>query len=155
MIKTFAMLAIVAAAAASPAAAQVTLENKVMKETQTRAADGTVRTQVSAARSIAPGATAVYVMTYRNGGRAPASNLVISNPVSKDVVYSGVGPNSQSPEVSVDGGKSFGTLAQLRVRTTSGVRAAQTTDVTNVRWVVAGPVAPGASGSVSYKGTVK
>lgn len=155
MTKIFAMLALVAVAAATPAAAQVSLENKVMKETQTRSADGSVRTQITPAKSLAPGATAIYVMTYRNGGRTPASNLVISNPISKDVMYAGVGPNSTAPEVSVDGGRTFGPLASQRVRAGAGFRSAQASDVTNVRWIVAGPVAPGTSGSVSYRGTVK
>lgn len=150
-----ALIALAAVAAAAPAAAQVTLENKVLKETSVRAADGTVTTRVAASKSLAPGDTAVYVMTYRNGGRTPASNLVIDNPVSKDVRYAGPATGSPAPTVSVDGGRTYGQLQTLTVRGQNGQRAAQFADVTNVRWTVAGPVAPGSSGSVSYKGVVR
>ena len=149
------LIALAAVAAAAPAAAQVSLENKVLKETSVRAADGTVTTRMSASKSLAPGDTAVYVMTYRNGGRTPASNLVIDNPVSKDIRYAGPATGSPAPTVSVDGGRTYGQLQTLTVRGQNGQRAARFADVTNVRWTVAGPVAPGSSGSVSYKGVVR
>jgi uncharacterized repeat protein (TIGR01451 family) len=150
-----ALFALAAVVVAAPAAAQVSLENKVLKETTVRAADGTVTTKVAPMKSLAPGETAVYVMTYRNGGRTPASNLVINNPVSKDVRYAGPAANSATPVVSVDGGRTFGQLQTLTVAGPNGRRAAQFADVTHVRWTVAGPVAPGSSGSVSYKGVVR
>lgn len=150
-----ALFALATVVVASPAVAQVSLENKVLKETSVRAADGTVTTRVAAAKSMAPGDTAVYVMTYRNGGRTPASNLVINNPVSKDVRYAGPAAGSPAPVVSIDGGKTWGQLQALKVRGPNGLRDAQFADVTNVRWTVVGPVAPGSSGSVSYKGVVR
>ncbi len=149
-------LALSAFAVAAPASAQVSLENKVLKENVRVSSDGTRSTTLAPAKSIAPGSTAVYVMTYRNNGKTPASNLEIRNAVPRGVRYAGAGQNSQEPLVSVDGGNTFGRLGALSVRGQNGaMRAAQFADVTNVRWTIVGPVAPGASGNVSYRGVLQ
>jgi hypothetical protein len=58
--------------------------------------------------------------------------------------------------VSVDGGKAYGALASLKVKTGAGqVRPALPSDVTNIRWTFARPIAPGAKGTVLYYGVVK
>lgn len=144
-----------AAAAAVPASAQVTLENKVLREDVKVAADGARTTVLVPTRNVAPGATAVYVMTYRNGTAKPVSDLVIANQVPADVVYAGPASGSPAPTISVDGGRTFGPIAAATVRGANGARPAQFSDVTHVRWVVAGPVAPGTSGSVSYRAKVR
>ena len=149
------IIAIAALFAATGASAQVSLENRVMEEVSIQSENGP-STSIVPATSMAPGDTAVYVMTYTNNGSEPASNLVISNPVSKDVIYVGPAANSEAPVVSVDGGATFAPLSQLRVAESNGTtRPAGAADVTNVRWTIAGPVAPGSNGSVSYKGTVR
>lgn len=147
--------AMLATLAAVPAAAQVTLDNKVLREEVKTAPNGARTTTLVPTRNIAPGATAVYVMTYKNGSAKPVSDLVISNPVPRDVVYIGAGANSPAPSVSVDGGRTFGPIERATVRSGASVRPAQFSDVTNVRWVVTGPVAPGASGSVSYRARIR
>jgi uncharacterized repeat protein (TIGR01451 family) len=140
---------------ASPSIAQVSLENKVLRESVRISSDGTRTTSVAPARTMAPGNVAVYVMTYRNGGTKPATNLVIDNAVPADVRFSGAGKDSAEPMVSIDRGKTYGRLQDLKVASAGASRAAQFSDVTNVRWKIAGPVAPGASGSVSYRGVLK
>lgn len=144
-----------AAVAAVPASAQVTLDNKVLREEVKVAADGTRTTALVSTRNVAPGGTAVYVMTYRNGTAKPVSDLVIANQVPRDVIYAGPASGSPAPAVSVDGGKTFGPIASASVRGVNGARPAQFSDVTHVRWIVAGPVAPGSSGSVSYRAKVR
>jgi len=58
-------------------------------------------------------------------------------------------------EVSVDGGKSWGKLAQLTVtKPGAAMRAAQDADVTTVRWVIP-VIAPGASGTLQYHAVVR
>ena len=152
------MFALAAAtlAAAAPAMAQVSLENEVLKESVRVAADGSRTVTLAPARTITPGNVAVYVMTVRNGTTKPATNLQIANAVPAGVKYAGPGQNSPEPAVSVDGGKTFGRLTALTVRSSTGAsRAAQFADVTNVRWTIAGPLAPGASDSVSYRGVLQ
>lgn len=153
---TMIALAVAAIAAAAPASAQVSLENKVLKESVRVGSDGTRTVSLAPARTITPGNVAVYVMTFRNGGGKPATNLQIANAVPSGVRYAGAGQNSPEPLVSVDGGKTFGRLTGLTVRSANGAsRAAQFADVTNVRWTIAGPLAPGASGNVSYRGVLQ
>ena len=153
--RLYAIAALALVAAAAPAAAQVSLDNKVLREEVKTDANGVKTTNLVQTRNIAPGSTAVYVMTVRNGGARPASNLVISNPIPRDLVYMGPGADSAAPDVSVDGGRSFGQLASLNVRGVAGPRAAQFADVTNVRWTIAGPLARGAASSVSYRARVR
>ena len=58
-------------------------------------------------------------------------------------------------DVSVNGGKSWGKLASLTVTAPDGTkRAAQASDVTHVRWTLA-LLAPGASGTVTYRAIVR
>ncbi len=144
-----------AASFATPALAQVSLQNDVMEQINVTGPDGSVDQTVVPADSIAPGDTAVYVMTYTNDGAADASNLVIDNKVPENVEYLGPLLGSENPEVSVDGGLTYAPLQNLTVRTEQGAtRPAQNADVTNVRWTIAGPVTPAASGSVSYRARV-
>jgi uncharacterized repeat protein (TIGR01451 family) len=139
------------AAAAMPAAAQpVELVTKVLVETRKPAADGTVRIVLAAAARVTPGDRVVYQIAYRNNGAKPASDLVIANPVPAGLVYAGPAQGSPEPELSADGSH-FGTLAQLRV----AGRAATAADVRVVRWRLARPVAPGATGQVSFRAILK
>lgn len=139
-----------------PALAQVSLENSVSREVVSTTADGVSVTKLEPVDHLEPGAVAVYVMTYRNGGASPASGLVIKNHVPDSVAYLGEAAGSPAPEVSIDGGKAFAALASLQVSGADGAtRPATASDVTDVRWIVAGPVAPGTSGSVSYRARVR
>ncbi len=58
--------------------------------------------------------------------------------------------------VSVDGGRNWGRLDALHVRTPlGGTRRAVADDITHVRWTVREPVSPGSSGQIAYRGTVR
>lgn len=140
-----------AIAMAPPAAAQaVQLVTKVLVETRKPAADGTTRIELATAARVTPGDRVVYQIIYRNPGREAARDLVIANPIPAGLVYAGAAHGSTEPELSVDG-RDFGTLAQLRV----GVRTATAADVRVVRWRLAQPVAPGASGQVAFRAVLK
>lgn len=101
-----------------------------------------------------PGTKLVFTHSYRNGGKAPAANFAMTNPIPAGVDYTG--SDDAIAVVSVDGGKTFGPLAIARVRNTDGsARAARPEDVTHVRWALRAPIAAGASGKFSFKGVVK
>jgi uncharacterized repeat protein (TIGR01451 family) len=147
----------VTAAVAVPAIAsagpfQVT--SKILTEQKSKAADGTVRVSLVPANKVVPGNKVVFVLAYHNTGKQPIGNIVLDNPVPAGIAYRGPAANSAAPEVSVDG-KTYGPLASLQVRTAAGMRAAGPDDVTNVRWRLAGTVAAGAQGQVSFQGILK
>jgi uncharacterized repeat protein (TIGR01451 family) len=147
-------------AVAPAVAAQDTLElrNAVFQEVDVKAADGTMHKERVPAAKVVPGTEVIYVITYRNSGKQPATDVVITNPIPEELAYrpeQGPGP-SAAPEVSVDAGKSWGALASLKVTGDDGKpRAAQGSDVTHVRWKLGAPVKAGEQGSVSYRAVLE
>jgi uncharacterized repeat protein (TIGR01451 family) len=147
-------------AAARPAVAADTLElsNAVFQEVDTKAADGSTHKERVPAAKVVPGSEVVYVITYHNTGKQPATDVVITNPIPKELAYRpepGPGP-SLTPEVSVDAGKSWGALASLTVKGADGKpRPAQGSDVTHVRWKLGKPVKAGEQGTVSYRAVLQ
>ena len=104
-------------------------------------------------RLVTPGDKLVFELSYRNQGAQPATGFVITDPIPSAVTFAG----STSPGAiySVDGGRTWGPLAALRVATADGRgRPATAADVTTVRWSF--PAIPaGAGGKVSFRGVVK
>ena len=100
---------------------------------------------------VLPGDQLVFTTRYTNGGTQPATDFVVTNPLPGPVKLAKV----NGFEVSVDGGKTFGSLAALKATGADGKpRAAELADVTHVRWRVAS-IAPGASGEVKYFAEVR
>ena len=104
-------------------------------------------------QKVVPGDKLVFSTNYKNNGGAPGEHFVITNPLPKGVVYANEGAAGSA--VSVDGGKTWGALENLKMSDgKGGLRAAQANDVTLVRWTVA-VIAPGTSGAVSYHAMVR
>ena len=102
---------------------------------------------------VVPGDKLIFATAYRNTGSAAVGNFVVTNPIPTGVALAQDAP--AMVDVSVDGGKTWGKLAQLTVAGPGGVkRAAQNGDVTHIRWTLAS-VAPGASGTLTYRGVVR
>jgi uncharacterized repeat protein (TIGR01451 family) len=140
----------VAIAAAAPAAGAMSLNAAVMQE-QTVQANGQPVTKLVPAGRVGPGDAVVYVLSFANSGGKRADDVVITNPVPANLQF----VDADGAEVSVDGGKAYGALASLRLPAADGsTRLATAADVTHVRWALA-PVAPGASGQVSFRARVK
>src|SRR3546814_17611640 len=73
-----------------------------------------------------------------------ANSFVIANTIPDQMVYAGT--DTPGEVVSVDGGRSFGPIAEMKVADADGVeRTATHADVTHVRWVInrAIPTRPG------------
>ena len=101
---------------------------------------------------VVPGSHLVFAADYANNGTSPG-NLNVVDPLPAAVMLSDDGFGSF--DVSVDGGKTFGKLANLTVKDASGsARAAQASDVTTLRWTISS-VAPGASGKLEFHGIVR
>ena len=94
-------------------------------------------------------------MTYHNGASKPAERVVLNSPVPHGLEYAGP-RDGPAPELSVDGGRSFGPLASLKVRTIAGAAApAGLADVNSLRWTLASAVAPGADARVSFRARLR
>lgn len=117
-------------------------------------AQGKKKNQLFAPDRVLPGEALVIMLEYKNNSAKPAANFVINNPIPGAISYTGV--EQPWAQVSVDGGKTYGALATLKVTTGDATtRPALPSDVTHVRWKFAQPIAPAASGRVMYYGTVK
>ncbi|HEY0044935.1 MAG TPA: hypothetical protein VGB62_10340 [Allosphingosinicella sp.] len=150
LIALFALLAPVAASAAD----NVALTSQVLVERTKAGPDGKPVTTREAPGVVTPGDKLVFQLGYTNKGAEPATGFTLTNPIPESVAYTGA--ESDGATVSVDGGKSWGALAALKVAQADGTsRAAAPSDVTHVRWSFASAIPAGASGSVSFRGVVK
>jgi uncharacterized repeat protein (TIGR01451 family) len=139
----------------------VTLSSEAVIERTEVGADGKERTVAKQPKDVivVPGDRVVFTLKYANNGAEPAKGFRATNPMPGPVQFVSVLENWA--EVSVDGGASWGKLDQLKVSKDkpdgSGkeLRAASPEDVTHVRWVFADAIAPGAKGSVSFRGLIK
>jgi uncharacterized repeat protein (TIGR01451 family) len=133
--------------------AGVEITNQAMREVEQKGLDGTTSVKLAEMKSATPGERVRFVIQVHNGSTRPAEKLVVTNPVPSDVEFQSA---SEGAEVSVDGGKTFGALAQLTVKPTAGTpRAAQFADVTHVRWRLASSVPAGADSEVYFAGRIK
>lgn len=134
--------------------AQVTLSNEVLVERVSKGPDGKAKVVLQTPSSVVPGDKLVFVLTYKNGGAKSATDFVITNPLPKEVRLRGEVPSGAV--VSVDGGKTWGSLAALQVKQADGTsRAAAVADVTDVRWAFGKPIPAGASGKVRFDAVVR
>lgn len=146
-------LLVPAAALANP---DVTLDSKIFVERQEQDAAGNLRAVLEPVETAKtpPGSSLLFVLSYKNGSKQAAENFVITNPLPSAIAYTG--HDGEAPQVSVDGGKSWGQLADLKITETDGtVRDAQPSDVTHVRWAFASAIPAGQSGKLSFRGVVK
>jgi uncharacterized repeat protein (TIGR01451 family) len=132
----------------------VTIKSDIFVARTVTDAQGNKKNTLVAPTRVLPGEPLAIIINYTNAGTKPATQFVIDNPVPKAVTFTGVA--EAWAVVSVDDGKTFGLLPTLKIKNADGtVRAAQPSDVVAVRWKLAQPIAPGASGKVMFYGTVK
>lgn len=144
----------IAGAALAQAASPVTITNAVYQEANVRGADGQVTRKLVPAAKVVPGSEVVYEIAYSNNGTQPATGVTINNPVPDGLALVSEG-DTPATSVSVDGGVTYGRLAELFVLGKDGEpRPARMGDVTNLRWVVA-QLAAGAKGKVTFRAKVK
>jgi len=143
---------------ASASASALTAKQTVEKEVVVQMPDGTESVTRGPAELVVPGERVVYTLNFTNDDAAPASDLILTMPVPTEIKYmDGTAIQDGAKTVySADGGQSFSERAQLRKTGDDGnVRTATAEDITHIRWTVAGPVAVGESGNLSFKGILK
>jgi uncharacterized repeat protein (TIGR01451 family) len=146
------MLALITPAPA--AANEVTLSSEVFVERTKADAEGKTRTVREKPEVVTPGDKLVFVLSYSNGGAQPAAEFTVTNPIPQAVAYSAA--EGTGSAVSVDGGRTWGQLAALKVALPDGTsRAALPADVTHVRWRFAQPIPAKSGGEVSFRGVVR
>lgn len=136
----------------------VTLKTEAFGDVLVAGKDGKQEKKRVVLKKATPGQEVIYVITYRNTGTKPAENVVVNNPVPKDLMFQPGSAQGEGTriEVSADGGKTFGVLEALRVSDgKAGVRPAAAGDVTNVRWTLTTAVKPGQEGNVTYKAVLR
>lgn len=150
------MVAATIAAPAIGAQGGGVLTNKIELEKRIAGADGALDTiTYTAPETVVPGDRVRVTLTFTNNGTAPASGINLVNPVPDALMFDGA---DESPGfgVSVDGGKTFGALGDLRVPgPDTEPRAATSADVTHVRWLWPDAVPVGESRTVAFFGRVR
>lgn len=134
-------------------AKSIDLKNEAFMEKEEKAKDGKKVKKLVPATTVVPGEEVIFVITYKNVGKDAATDIVVTNPIPKNMTFKAAeNEKNANAEVSVDGGKVFGSLAQLKVQDKlRKQRPALPTDVTHVRWKVAGAVQPNAEGKVRLR----
>ena len=143
-------------AGTAPLSAQdqaISLSGSVMHETVSLDASGKEVTELVEPNTIVPGDRLIFGTDYNNGSDEAVDNFVVTNPLPPAVRLA---PDADTTLiVSVDGGKSFGTLSQLSViAEDGGSRPAIQADVTHLRWTLPS-VAPGESGRLEYPAIIR
>ena len=155
-ILKYCISAILLAASSVPAmaAAPVELSSDIFVEKQKKMPDGSFSTVLEMPKLILPGDQLVFVVRYRNASAKPATNFSVTNPIPNAISFSGTSDGAEI--VSIDGGKSWGKLSQLRIKQADGTsRAALMTDVTHIKWHMNQTLAAGDAGKLIFRGVVK
>lgn len=153
MIRLLIALSALSVPAVALAANDVALTSAMFVERSVPQASGPAKITLEQPKSVPPGAILVFVLNYRNQGKAPATNFTVTNPIPVGVAFDSTPDAGAS--YSVDGGKLWGPLTTLRVSSKTGSRAAIPEDVTHIRWILLKPIAVGATGKLSFRGSVK
>lgn len=135
-------------------AAPLELASDVFVERALKRADGTVATVLEEPKTVLPGDQLVFVVRYKNTGVQPASKFSVTNPIPRAVAFSGTADGTEV--VSVDGGKTWGFLSQLKISKADGtLRPALPGDVTHVKWNLNQTLAAGSAGKLVFRGVVR
>ncbi|HEX8239634.1 MAG TPA: hypothetical protein VF574_07845 [Allosphingosinicella sp.] len=142
------------APATAMAADSVSLTSKVFVERMKPGADGKLVAVREEPGVVTPGDKLAFVLRYRNSTAQPATGFTLTNPIPPSVAFAGTDDSTAS--VSVDGGKTWGALATLKVVAADGTsRPAVAADVTHIRWSFGQPIAAGSGGELSFRGVVE
>lgn len=140
-------------AAPAQANSQIELQSQVFVERIIKNGDRSA-VQLEKPEQVLPGDKLIFILRYRNTGNSPVTDFVITNPLPEAVAFQETLDGSE--EVSVDGGKSWGRLKNLRISKGNGrFRAAFPADVTHIRWSILQVITKGSEGKLTFRGVVK
>ena len=119
--------------------------------------DGTKKKEWVKAEKVLPGGVVKYVNTLNNDGVETATQLVINNPIPKEMQYLSSSAECQGSCViyySVDGGQTFKKPSELFVGLGQERHLAKAEEYTNIRWVLDN-LSGNSQSSVGYKARLK
>ena len=154
----FILTMLVPAAAAAQDGALVKLKSEVLKEVQVVDETGATVVRLVPVTNAMPGELLTFTISYTNEGDDEATDIVLTNPVPEHMVYEAQSAQGEGSRISysVDGGSIYGPPDSLSVTGDDGKEhQAVPSDYTHIRWQLDDPVAPGGSGAVSFKASVK
>jgi len=146
------------AGAACPAfagnAPGIEISSDVFVERVEIAPDGSRVISLEQPTRVLPGENLIFVLAWRNSGNEAARDFVVTNPLPGAVRFDGTADGRE--QVSIDGGASWGRLADLFVTLPNGEqRPALRDDVTHVRWVISDEISKGSEGKLKFRGVVR
>ncbi len=142
----------------SAQAAGVEFSNKAEVIVTTINKDGTKESKRVPAKKVPPDGEVIYTTTFKNTIDKPISNIVVTNPIPANMLYSADSATGANTVItySVDNGKTYDTPEKLTVIGKDGkLRPAQAADFTDIRWLYKGDLATGKSSDVIFKAKVK
>lgn len=150
---TFALLAL-AATGPALASSDVLTKSSIFVERIDPQGSGARRVRLEPARQVSPGERLIYVVEYRNTGKRPVQGFTVTNPLPRTVRLDETVDGSEI--VSIDGGRSWGVLSNLRVFLGEGSwRPANPDDVTHLRWQVGDRLMQGETRRVTFRAIVR
>jgi uncharacterized repeat protein (TIGR01451 family) len=154
MLRTTLALLALAAPAAALASSDVLTKSSIFVERIDPQGTGARRVRLEPARQVSPGERLIYVVEYRNAGKRPLEGFTVTNPLPRTVRLDETVDGSEI--VSIDGGRSWGVLADLRVSLGEGSwRPANPDDVTHLRWRVGDRLMQGETRRVTFRAIVR
>lgn len=136
---------------AAPRLARVRLASDVFVERFQTAPGGRTARVLERADQLHPGDRLIFVLNWTAN---ESHDFTVTNPVPRSVAFQASTDGRE--EVSVDGGRTWGPLADMLVHDANGAfRRATPDDVTHVRWRVPGTRAAGGTGQITYRGVVR
>ena len=106
------------------------------------------------AAKVIPGDEVIYSVHYTHTGTAPADNVVITNPVPENMLYTPASASGVDTVISfsVDNGKTYDLPEKLTVTAADGSqRPARASDYTHIKWAFQKSMSPGQKGQVSFR----
>ena len=116
--------------------------------------DGNEITTYSEATDIEPGERVRYALAYTNEGVDTAEDVSLVMPVPSAVTYvegSAVG----TVEFSADNGRTYASREALLVGSGEFARMATSEEITHIKWAIPEPIAPAATGTISFEAVLK
>lgn len=135
------------AAGATAAQTGVEISRAVFVERKAPVAPGRMARSLEPADALKRGDVVVLMLEWSAPGRPDA--FIVSSRVPRDLAFRRSG--GMQPQVSTDGGKTWGELGTLRI----GARKATPEDVTHLRWYVSDAEAALGRGMMSYSAIVR
>ncbi len=154
---TLLALALLSAFVAPAFAAGLTASQTVEVAIVSLDENGEIAVAYEAAEEVAPGDEVRYVLAYANQGDEAATNVRLEMPVPAEInlIEGSIEAANANVSYSIDDGASFSTRGDLTITANGQNRAATAEEITHIRWSFAQAIAPGDSGTISYRGVLQ